>query len=226
MKTWQIIALTGTIVFLFAGMLPFVSAQFMGMTFSISLFDFYGLVGGSNSTGLLANYTPQAIMAPPSFGAELLVTMVLFPIVVIAGFISVIRPKVTILAGILGVLCWLGSLLAVLQLKSLISQQGTLGALAAGSIQIGSGVYMGILGAVILLASYFAAIREARAVAAPPVPQAPLALSFQLVDCLLGLRCAGRHILKTWCLSAVLREAWMRNLYESCLLSHDNKPFA
>jgi hypothetical protein len=159
--------LTGTTVFLFAGTLPFVSAQFMGMTFSISLFDFYGLVGGSNSTGLLANYTPQAIMAPPSFGAALLVTMVLFPIVVIAGFVSVIRPKVTILAGILGVLCWLGSLFAVLQLKSLISQQGTLGALAAGSIQIGSGVCMGILGAVILLASYFAAISRSKGCRCP-----------------------------------------------------------
>jgi hypothetical protein len=161
-------------------MLPFVSAQFWGTAFSISLFDFYGLVGGSNSTGLLANYTPQAIMAPPSFGAALLVTMVLFPIVVVAGFVSVIRPKLTILAGILGVLCWLGSLFAVLQLKSLISQQGALGALAAGSIQIGSGVYMGILGAVILLASYFAAIREARALDPPLDPQAPLAPSFQL----------------------------------------------
>jgi hypothetical protein len=156
LKTWQIIALTGTVVFLFAGIFPFVSAQFRGMPSSISLFDFYTLVAGSNSTGLLTNYTPQAIMAPPSVGLGLLVMMMLFPIVVIAGFVSVIRrPKATVLAGVLGVLCWLGSLFAVLQLQSLIPQQSALRALS-----VGSGVYIGISGAVILLASYFAAIRE------------------------------------------------------------------
>jgi hypothetical protein len=107
-----------------------------------------------------------------SIAAGLLITAILFPITVIAGFISLATsPKLTIVAGVLGIICWLGSLSAVLQLKSIIAETGApFGVMAASVIQIGYGVYIGILGAIILLVSYFVATSEAKKVAEPIQP--------------------------------------------------------
>lgn len=86
-----------------------------------------------------------------------LLTAILFPTTIIVWFASFkIGPKACLIAGSLGMVCWLGSLFAIIQLKLLTAQLGgPFGGLAASFIQIGYGVYVGILGSVILLVSYF-----------------------------------------------------------------------
>jgi hypothetical protein len=106
-----------------------------------------------------------------SAAAGLLITIILFPITVIIGFVSLATsPKLAIVAGVLGIICWLGSLSAILQLKSIVAETAPFGAMAAGLIQIGYGVYIGILGAILLLISYFIATSEAKKVAEPTAP--------------------------------------------------------
>jgi hypothetical protein len=108
--------------------------------------------------------TPELTQAFSSAAAGFLLIAILFPTTIIVWFTSFrIGPKACLIAGSLGMMCWLGSLFAIIQLKLLSAQLGgPLGGLAADFIQIGYGVYVGILGSVILLISYFVAARETK----------------------------------------------------------------
>jgi len=174
MKTWRIVALIGTLVFIFAAPLPLISV--FGETLSMSLIDVYSLLGQPAPT---QGGDSQWSSALTGIGVALMLTIILFPVTLILGLISVATsPKLAIVSGVLGVICWSGSVFAVLQLKALIASYPG-GQLAASLIQIGFGVYVGILGALMLLASYFVAKHEeAKAVVAPtpsPPPQPPTA---------------------------------------------------
>jgi hypothetical protein len=160
LKIWQILAFNATLVLFFSGALPFVSIHFIGI-FSISLFDLY------RGFGL---FIPESLSelteAFSTVGAGLVFIAILFPITLIVGFASLkIGPKACLIAGSLGMICWLGSLLAIIQLKLSMAQSGgPLGGLVAGLIQIGYGIYAGILGSAVLLISYFVAIHETKKV--------------------------------------------------------------
>ena len=106
--------------------------------------------------------TPEWTQAFSSVATGFLLTAILFPTTIIVWFASFrIGAKACLIAGSLGMVCWLGSLFAVIQLKLLAAQVGgPFGGLAASFIQIGYGVYVGILGSVILLVSYFVSAHE------------------------------------------------------------------
>lgn len=149
----------GTVVFLFSVALPMISIQFIA-TFSIRLLDVYSWVGRGPS---LPEDNSQWAQAFSAVGIGLLLVAILYPITVVVGFLSLaISPKGSVVAGVLGIACWLCSVIATLELKSIVSQ--LLGVFGADLIQIGYGVYVGILGSVVLLVSYFVAARETRTV--------------------------------------------------------------
>ncbi len=160
MKIWQIAVFNGTLVLLLSGALPLISIHFMG-TFSLSLFDLYTEFG-FNPSLLESSY--ELTEALSSVVAGLILTVILFPIAVAVGFASLrIGPRACLVASFLGMMCWISSLFALIQLKLSMAQSGgPLGGLAASFIQIGYGVHGGILGSVILLISYFVARNEAK----------------------------------------------------------------
>lgn len=160
MKIWQIAVFNGTLILLLSGALPLISIHFIG-TFSLSLFDLYTEFGFGLS---IPESSYELTDALSSVVAGLILTAILFPIAVAVGFASLrIGPRACLIAGLLGMMCWLGSLFALIQLKLSMAQSGgPVGGLAASFIQIGYGVYGGILGSVILLISYFVARSEAK----------------------------------------------------------------
>lgn len=169
LKVWQIFVLIGTVVFFFSALLPMFSVQFI-WTFSISLLDIYGWIGRGPPVN---EATSEWIQAFSSVGLGLLLTAILFPLTIVVALVSLrIGPKLCLIAGFLGISCWLSSVLSVVQLKSLMAQSGgPFGALAASFIQIGYGVYVGILGSMLLIASYIVGRSEIRKLQPAAGPQ-------------------------------------------------------
>jgi hypothetical protein len=149
LESWKIIALIGTIVFLISGFLPLVSLTLFDFSFYFSLIHAYNLIiqGGASSSGEIA-VTAGAI--------GILLTVILYPLTVVLGFAAIAKQKIAIVAGILGLLCWIGWLAALNEL---------------GIIQYaGLGVYVGFIGSIILLAAFFIKPKEMAAMAQPPPP--------------------------------------------------------
>jgi hypothetical protein len=120
MNCWKILALVGTIIFLFSGFLPMVSAS----EFSFNLSDFY---------------TGSVTIDAGVIG--ILLTIILYPVAVILGFVSILKRKVAMIAGIVGLICWIGTLAYFAQVNA-VSHAGV-------------GIYVGIAGAVIMAIAYF-----------------------------------------------------------------------
>lgn len=160
LKAWQILGSIGILVFFFSAALPLIFIYFIGV-FSMNLVDLYRWFGYGLPIFEPASEWTQAFS---SVAAGFLLTAMLFPITILVWFASFrIGSKACLIAGSLGMVCWLGSLFAVIQLKLLAAQVGgPFGGLAASFIQIGYGVYVGILGSVILLVSYFVSTHETK----------------------------------------------------------------
>jgi len=120
MDYWKIVALVGTIIFLVSGFLPMISAS----EFSFSLFNLY---------------TGSVTIDAGVIG--ILLTIILYPVAVILGFVSILKRKVAMVAGIVGLICWIGTL-AYLAQANAVSHAGV-------------GIYVGIAGAVIIAVAYF-----------------------------------------------------------------------
>ena len=120
MDYWKSVALVGAIIFLFSGFLPMVS----GSEFIFSLFNLY---------------TGKVTIDAGVIG--ILLTIRLYPVAVILGFVSVLKRKVAMVAGIVGLICWTGTL-AYLAQANAVSHAGV-------------GIYVGIAGAVIMAIAYF-----------------------------------------------------------------------
>ena len=120
MDYWKIVALVGTIIFLVSGFLPMISAS----EFSFSLFNLY---------------TGSVTIDAGVIG--ILLTIILYPVAVILGFVSILKRKVSMVAGIVGLICWIGTL-AYLAQANAVSHAGV-------------GIYVGIAGAVIITIAYF-----------------------------------------------------------------------
>lgn len=116
----KIVALVGTIIFLVSGFLPMISAS----EFSFSLFNLY---------------TGSVTIDAGVIG--ILLTIILYPVAVILGFVSILKRKVAMVAGIVGLICWIGTL-AYLAQANAVSHAGV-------------GIYVGIAGAVIITIAYF-----------------------------------------------------------------------
>ena len=116
----KIVALVGTIIFLVSGFLPMISAS----EFIFSLFNLY---------------TGKVTIDAGVIG--ILLTIILYPVAVILGFVSVLKRKVAMVAGIVGLICWIGTL-AYLAQSNAVSLAGV-------------GIYVGIAGAVIMAIAYF-----------------------------------------------------------------------
>lgn len=153
LASWKIVALIGTIIFLISGVLPLVSLTLFDFSFYFSLFHAYNLIlqgGGSTTSGEIA-VTAGAV--------GILLTVILYPLTVLLGFASIVKQKLAIVAGILGLLCWIGWLAALNEL---------------GIIQYaGLGVYVGFIGAIILLITFFLKPKEIAAIVPPPPPPPP-----------------------------------------------------
>lgn len=110
-----------------------VSDNLFNPTISSSLFNLYSALGqGWNIVGSITLYTATI---------GILLTMVIYPIVLVLGLVSLIKRKIAILAGILGLVCWIGTLAYLAQFDFLS--------------YTGLGVYLGIAGAVIMAIAYF-----------------------------------------------------------------------
>jgi hypothetical protein len=151
LENYKVAALIGTIVFLLSGVLPLVSLSLFDFSYYFSLFNAYGLVmqGGSSSS---ASFTVTA----GSVGV--LLTIILFPVALVLGIVSIFKRKVAAVAGILGLICWIGWAMALNELQVMS--------------YAGLALYVGILGAIILLiASALRPTPTAPQIPPPPAPQ-------------------------------------------------------
>jgi len=143
--------LIGTVIFLVSAFMPLISIQALGMSISITLIDVYTSIGKETDMSTTQGQMPSEAM-PIALG--FILTLILYPVTVILGFVSLLRRKLVLVAGILGIICWIGAIWAIAELKSLIAQQ-PFGQLAAAMIQYGIGIFAGIAGAIIILVAYF-----------------------------------------------------------------------
>ena len=140
---WRIAAFVGTIIFAVSGILPVVSGSYS----SASLFDvYYAIMQGYDVLG------PVTLNAAT---VGIVLTIVLYPIGIVLGLASLIRRKIALLAGILGLVCWIGTLTYLAQYDFLS--------------YAGIGIYVGIVGAIIIELAYFLK----PSAAAPPSTPAP-----------------------------------------------------
>lgn len=158
LEYWRIIALIGIIVFLFSLFSPLVSLGGAGVsllftysvTGDISLPDnavIRATLGHIFSVREYEEYTQGAAL-------KILITMILFPIALAIGFISlIINHKMALVSGMLGIICWLSSIWAVMEIKSMAIEKGAQS--WSEAITFGSGIIVGIVGAVVLIISYF-----------------------------------------------------------------------
>jgi hypothetical protein len=147
LENWKVTVLIGTIIFLISGFIPLVSTSLFDFTSYSNIFDVYNTVVQSGS--FFSGSTATALIG-------LWLTAILYPLTVLLGLLSIAKRRLVIVAGILGILCWIGLLIALNELQ--ITQY------------TGLGVYLGFIGAIIILVSYFI---KPRAMAPPAPPVAP-----------------------------------------------------
>lgn len=149
MESYKVTALIGTIVFLLSGILPLVSNSLFDFSYYFSLLNLYNLVlqGGSSYSGAFT-------VTAGSVGFLLMI--ILFPVALILGLISIFRRRVAVVAGILGLICWIGGAIGLNELQAMQ--------------YAGLALYIGILGAIILL---IASALRPTTTAGQPLPPPP-----------------------------------------------------
>lgn len=166
LENWKIIALIGAIVFLASAFLPLLAAGSLG----VSLVDFYSLIGwvlgqSEASSGIFSgpiNLSAEATVAV----IGMLLTLILYPITVVLGFLSFLKRKVALVAGTLGIICWVGATVFIVGIQSMI---GTF----AEPLGYGVGIFVGLIGAIILLLAFFLKVggtSQQAAVQSQPLP--------------------------------------------------------
>jgi hypothetical protein len=147
LESWKIAAFIGAILFLVSGLLPLISLSLFDFSYWLSLLNVYASLGQTVESG-----AGSVSVSAGSIG--ILLTIILYPIAVILGFVSVLKRGLALAAGILGIICWSGFLLALNELRFLQ--------------YIGLSVYLGFIGAIILIIAFALKPR-------PMAPQAPVA---------------------------------------------------
>lgn len=152
MEYWKIVALVGTIVFLTSIFLPLFSGPFGT---SSSLANGYQDIGSTDWASLFANY--------PAATTGLLLLLILWPIALILSIVSIFKRKTALIAGIVGIICWVGSVMYISQSP------------LSGLMQYGAGVFAGFAGAIILFVAYYIKPKSVTPHVSPPqvVPPPP-----------------------------------------------------
>jgi hypothetical protein len=150
LEYWKITALVGTIIFLVSAFLPLISTSLFDMTFSFNLINIYASLGQSSSAG-------SVTVSTLDYG--ILLTIILYPITVVLGFVAVMRRSISLVAGILGIICWVGSIVTIASYDYLQFA--------------GIGIFVGIIGSIILIIAYALKPRAATPQAASPLPPPP-----------------------------------------------------
>ncbi len=155
------LALVGTVIFVFSAALPMIYIRFI-VPFSIRLIDVYSWLGSEPSMPEDGLEMEEAFSTVET---GFFLAAILYPFTVVTGVVSALTSsKVSLFSGVMGLILWLGSISGIMTLKSTISQMaGPLGPISSGFIQIGYGVYVGILGSTVLLISHIFAVLEAKA---------------------------------------------------------------
>jgi len=154
-------------VFTLSAFLPLITAGAFGFNVSVSLVDFYRIIG--YLTGQSGESVPgwsSTIPLPTNAYTALigiLLTLILYPITTILGFISIAKQRVSLAAGILGIVCWACGILTVASLQSLIGPFGSL-------VQYGVGIFVGFVGSVIFLVAHFLKPTKTVSQSVPPPP--------------------------------------------------------
>ena len=133
MHYWRIVALIGMLVFSLSGIAPIVSDNLFSPTISWNLFDLYSAVG--RGWNIIDSVTAN------SATIGILLTMIIYPIALVLGLVSIVKRKIAIIAGTLGLICWIGTLAYLAQIDVLS--------------YTGLGAYIGIAGAIIMATAYF-----------------------------------------------------------------------
>jgi len=123
----KIVASIGAILFALSGVLPLISDPFF------NLFDLYA------SIWRLQQGPGHVTINVGTIG--ILLTIILYPVAVILGFVSIAKRRMALVAGILGLACWFGTLTYLASL-GFVSHAGF-------------GVYVGILGAIFMVIAHF-----------------------------------------------------------------------
>jgi MFS family permease len=150
----MIIAFVGAILFLVSIFLPLIS----GGGVSYNLIDIYSVLADSF----------QGISLAPTVPIGYLITAIFAPITLAIGFLSIVRSRLTRLAGILGIVSSAGLIMAVAGWRSYLGP--------SYGPNYGFGIWVGLAGAIILLiSSYISKMISAAAPvsAGPPPPLAP-----------------------------------------------------
>lgn len=129
LNNWKIAGFIGTVIFLLSGFMPMISH---GSAPSVSLLNLYAAVGQGTGSSVSLTIDVATI--------GMLLTLILYPVTVILGFVSIMNRKVAAFAGILGLICWIGTLMYLAQFDAFS--------------YAGSGIYVGIVGAIIIALAY------------------------------------------------------------------------
>jgi hypothetical protein len=151
LEYWKIMALVGTIVFLFSVFIPYASVSAFGITMNRSLENEYQDAGRTEWNSLFANY--------PAAAVGLLMLMILWPIALILGILSIFKRKTTLIAGVVGIVCWVGAVMYISGLPA-----------TGYPLQYGAGMFTGFAGAIILLIACYIKPTARTPQAAPPPP--------------------------------------------------------
>jgi hypothetical protein len=150
---WRIVALIGAILFAVSGFLPVVIS-------GAGIVNEYQYVGSEDWSGSFASY--------PVGTLGLLLLVILWPVALVLGIVSILKRKIALVAGILGVICWAGGIMYD----------------SAGPEwrQYGAGVYVGFVAAALLLVAYYLKPKQAAPSTSPqpfPPPPPPQATNLQ-----------------------------------------------
>jgi hypothetical protein len=160
LENWKTVAFVGAIVFLISGFLPLISSSLFDFSFWYSLINLYASLGQTVETGAGA-----ANVSVGSIG--ILLTIILYPVAIILGFVSIARRKVALAAGILGIICWIGAMAAINEILSGIPDLGS-------PLQyVGLSAYIGFIGSIILIIASVMKPSGIPRQAAPPAPAPP-----------------------------------------------------
>ncbi|MCX6648557.1 MAG: ABC transporter substrate-binding protein [Candidatus Bathyarchaeota archaeon] len=162
---YKIIAIIGLVTLLIALPVPWISVNVLGQ-YNLSLVDIYRSASNAwsqpsqSSTGSAPDFSRYV----PSVAAMFL-TIVLFPLAIIFALVSIFYPKVSIGAGISGILSGVLWIFGIDSLKSVIVQeminQGAttftqqLASIIYSAITFGYGALISIVGGVVFLVAFF-----------------------------------------------------------------------
>jgi hypothetical protein len=136
-------ALIGAILFLVSGFLPFfVTSGARGIVYE------YQYVGSEDWSGGFAS--------DPVGTLGFLLLVILWPVALVLGIVSILKRKIALVAGIFGIICWASGAMYVIDYQ----------------MQLGAGVYVGFVAAALLLVAYYLKPKQA-APSTSPQPFAP-----------------------------------------------------